>query len=185
MKNYLNLGILGIFMLGLVWGPNTVYARDAREIDASVEVALEKFREEVSGATDLLRKAKGVLVFPSMMKGGFVIGAEYGEGALQIDGRTVDYFNMISGSLGFQLGGQTRRIYILFLDDLSLKTFQADPDWLGAANASGVLVTLGAEGSVDTMKTNEPIMAFVLDQKGLMYNLNLEVGKINRIKKKK
>ncbi len=185
MKKYFRMGIMGALALALVAGPRAVYASAAKEIDASVEVALEQFQKDVPGAKDLLKKAKGVLVFPHMMKGGFVIGAEYGEGALRIDGKTVNYYNMINGSLGFQLGGQTRRIFILFMEALPLKEFREDPEWLGGANASGVFMTTGAEGSMDTMKTNKPIMTFVLDQKGLMYNLNLEVGKINKIEKDK
>ncbi|MBU9888999.1 MAG: hypothetical protein KTQ49_03915 [Candidatus Omnitrophica bacterium] len=179
--------VFSALVLGLwVGGMQTAgYAKTAREIDVSVDVALERFQSEISGGKDLLNKAKGVLVFPHIVKGGFVIGAEYGEGALRVEGKTVDYYNMISGSLGFQLGGQARRVFVLFLDEASLKMFRDDPDWLGAANASGVLGTWGAEGSMDTMKTNEPIMTFVLDQKGLMGNLNLEVGKINAIKKNK
>ena len=183
MNKISGFGIFGFLTLALVVGSGTAYAKAAKEIDASVDVALEQFQKDVPGAKDLIKKAKGILVFPHMMKGGFVIGAEYGEGALRIEGKTVDYYNMINGSLGFQLGGQTRRIYILFMDVSPLKDFRLDPEWLGGANASGVFVTTGAEGSVDTMKTNQPIMTFVLDQKGLMYNLNLEVGKINKIEK--
>jgi lipid-binding SYLF domain-containing protein len=183
MKRFLSFWMIIMWALILVAGPGPAYAKAAKEIDASVDVALEQFQKDIPGAKELLQKAKGVLVFPNMIKGGFVIGAEYGEGALRIDGKSVDYYNMINGSLGFQLGGQIRRSYILFMDELPLKEFREDPDWLGGANASGVFVTVGAEGSVDTMKTNQPIMTFVLDQKGLMYNLNLEVGKINKIEK--
>ena len=183
MKRFLGLWMIVVGVLALMAGPSPVYAKAAREIDASVDVALEQFQKDVPGAKDLLQKAKGILVFPNMIKGGFVLGAEYGEGALRINEKNVDYYNMINGSLGFQLGGQTRRIYILFMDASMLQSFREEPDWLGGANASGVFITTGAEGSVDTMKTNQPVMTFVLDQKGLMYNLNLEVGKINKIKK--
>lgn len=183
MGRFLSCWMIIVGALVFVAGLDPAYAKAAKEIDASVDVALEQFQKDVPGATDLLQKAKGILVFPHMIKGGFIIGAEYGEGALRIDGKTADYYNMINGSLGFQLGGQTRRVYILFMDALMLKSFREEPDWLGGVNASGVFVTTGAEGSVDTMKTNQPIMTFVLDQKGLMYNLNLEVGKINKIDK--
>lgn len=183
VKKYGSLGVLVLFALTVVLCPNLAYAKAAKEIDASVDVALERFQKDVSDGKNLLQKAKGVLVFPSMIKGGFVLGAEYGEGALRIGGKSVDYYNIINGSLGFQLGGQTRRAYILFMEPEALQEFQADPKWLGGLNASGVLIDMGGEGSVDTMKANRPIMTFVLDQKGLMYNLNLEVGRIKKIKK--
>lgn len=166
-----------------VLSPEPLYAKAAKEIDASVDVALELFQRDVNDGKNLLQKAKGVLVFPHMIKGGIGLGAEYGEGALRIDGKTVDYYNMINGSLGFQLGGQVRRIYVLFMESEALQEFRADPKWLGGLNASGVLIDMGGEGSVDTMKANRPIMTFVLDQKGLMYDLNLEVGRIKKIKK--
>ena len=175
--------LLGLVMMAAILGPGPAYAKAALEINASVDVALDKFRQDVPGAGDLLQKAKGVLVFPSMLKMGYVLGGEYGEGALRIGGKTVEYYNMISGSVGLQLGGQVRRVYILFMNEKALQEFRSDPDWLGGLNASGVIVKTGAEGSFDTMKTNQPIMTFVLDQKGLMGDLNLEVGKINRIEK--
>jgi lipid-binding SYLF domain-containing protein len=131
MKRFLGFWMMVFWALVLVAGPGLAYAKAAKEIDASVDVALEQFQKDIPGAKELLQKAKGILVFPNMIKGGFVIGAEYGEGALRIDGKSVDYYNMINGSLGFQLGGQTRRIYILFMDALPLKEFREDPDWLG------------------------------------------------------
>jgi lipid-binding SYLF domain-containing protein len=183
MKKYL-IGLwISLLAVVVILGPDLVYAKTAKEIDVSVDVALERFRHDVKGGANLLQKAKGVLVFPNMIKGGIGFGAEYGEGALQINGKTVDYYNMINGSLGFQLGGQTRRIYILFMEDPALQEFRSTLKWKGGLNASGAFLSKGAEGSVDTMKMNQPIMTFVLDQKGLMYNLNLEVGKINKIKK--
>jgi lipid-binding SYLF domain-containing protein len=183
MKKSWGLYLLGLVMMVAMLGPGPAYAKAAKEIDASVDVALEHFQKNVHDGKNLLQKAKGVLVFPGMIKGGFGLGAEYGEGALRIQGKTVDYYNMISGSLGFQLGGQSRRVFILFMEPEALQKFRADPKWLGGLNASGVLIDAGGEGSMDTMKANQPIMTFVLDQKGLMYDLNLEVGRIHKIQK--
>ena len=183
MKRFLTFSVIGVVTAVALLMPVPAYAKTAKELNVSVEVALERFQKDVNDGKNLLLKAKGVLVFPNMIKGGIGLGAEYGEGALLINGQTVAYYNMINGSLGFQLGGQTRRIYVLFMEPESLQDFRADPKWLGGLNASGVLLDTGGEGSVDTMKANRPIMTFVLDQKGLMYDLNLEVGKINKIQK--
>ena len=75
------------------------HAKTAREIDASVSASLKRFQKEVKGAEEFLKSTKGVLVFPGFIKGGLVIGGEYGEGALRIDGKTVDYYSTAAASL--------------------------------------------------------------------------------------
>jgi lipid-binding SYLF domain-containing protein len=158
------------------------YAKSAREIDASVDTALERFKKEVFDGGKMVSKAKGVLVFPSVIKAGIGLGGEYGTGALRINGRTVDYYNTITGSIGFQLGGQVKSVYLLFMEDTALKNFRSSDGWKAGVDGSVALITIGADGSVDTTKTNAPIIAYVLGQKGLMYNLNIEGSKFNKIK---
>ena len=80
-------------------------AEAAVVLDAKVGVALKQFEKE-KGATDFLSKAYAVLVFPSVVKGGFGIGGEYGEGAMLVDGNTTAYYEIASASFGFQLGLQ-------------------------------------------------------------------------------
>jgi lipid-binding SYLF domain-containing protein len=176
-------GRIIIFVLsGIFLFSGISYAKSAREIDASVDTALERFQKEVFGAKDMLAKAKGVLVFPGVIKAGIGIGGEYGTGALRIQGKTVDYYNTIGGSFGFQLGGQVKSVYLLFMEDSALKSFRASDGWKAGVDGSVALIKIGADASVDTTKTNEPILAFVLGQKGLMYNLNIEGSKYNKIK---
>lgn len=172
--------VYGFFTLTLL--VPIAYAKSAREIDASVDTALTRFHKDVFAAKDMLAKAKGVLVFPSVLKAGIGLGGEYGTGALRIKGKTVDYYNVIGGSVGFQFGAQVRSIYLLFMEDRALQNFQTSDGWKAGVDGSVALITIGADGSVDTTKTNEPIIAYVLNQKGLMYNLNLEGSKFNKIK---
>ncbi|HXV27734.1 MAG TPA: YSC84-related protein [bacterium] len=182
MRTY-HYGRTAVFvLLSLAFFTNASYAKSAREIDASVDEAMVRFEKEVFAAKDLLKKAKGVLVFPKVYKGGIGIGAEYGVGALRINGKTVDYYNTMGGSFGFQLGGQVRSIYLLFMEDSALKSFQSSEGWKAGVDGSVALITIGADGSIDTTKNNEPIVAFVLGQKGLMYNLTLEGSKYNKIR---
>lgn len=159
------------------------HAKSAREIDASVDTALERFYREVPGAQNLMKQARGVLVLPRVIKGGIGIGGEYGEGALRINGKTASYYNTIGGSVGFQLGAQVKSIYLLFMDDQALKNFRLSEGWKAGVDGSVALVSVGANGAVDTTQTNQPIIGFVLGQKGLMYNLTLEGSKFNRISK--
>ena len=179
----MKIRLLTFLALGVLLLSNPGYAKSAREIDASVDVALERFQKEVYAAKNLIKDAKAILVFPKVIKGGIGIGAEYGEGALRIKGKTADYYNTISGSVGFQLGAQVKSVYLFFMQDSALTSFRASSGWKAGVDGSVALIKVGADGSVDTTKTNEPIVAFVLGQKGLMYNLTLEGSKFNKIVK--
>lgn len=174
MKHFASGRVIGMICLSTFLFSNVSYAKSAKEIDAKVDVALERFEREVFDAKNVLSKAKGILVFPKVIKGGIGIGAEYGVGALRINGKTVNYYNTIAGSFGFQLGAQVKSVYILFMDDYALKNFQSSDGWKAGADGSIALIKTGFDGSVDTFKTDEPIIAYVLGQKGLMYNLTLE-----------
>lgn len=161
----------------------TASAATAREIDVSVDVALENFEKEVRGSKAFLDGSKGVLVLPKVLKAGVGFGGEYGEGALRIDGKTVDYYNTVAGSFGFQFGAQAKTIILVFLDEEALKRFRASEGWKAGVDGSVALVTLGAGGDIDTTKIRDPIVGFVFGQKGLMYNLTLEGSKFTKLNK--
>ena len=182
-KDFLNVRFLTFLALGLFFLAHPSYAKTAREIDAKVDASLSRFEREIFGAQDMIKRCKGVLVFPKVYKGGIGIGAEYGEGALRINGKNVDYYNIISGSIGFQFGGQVKTIFLFFMEDSALREFRASSGWKVGVDGSVALISVGAAGSIVTMKTNEPILAVILDQKGLMYNLTIEGSKINKIVK--
>lgn len=158
-------------------------AASARQIQATSEDSLDTFRTEVKGAQDILNRAKGVLIFPKVYQGGFIVGGEYGEGELLIDNKPVSYYSLVSGSYGFQLGAQRKTIILAFMTDEALTQFQKSSGWTVGVDASVALVTVGAEGQIDAATLNKPILAFVIDQKGLMYKLTLEGTKITRIQK--
>lgn len=163
--------------------PTVSHAKPAREIDASVNTVLTRFYSEVVGARDLVQRAKGVLVFAGVIKAGIGIGGEYGEGALRVGGRTVSYYSIAAASIGLQLGAQKKDVIIVFLGDSALRKFRASEGWQVGVDGSVVLVDLGAGTSIDTTKLNQPIVGFVVGQKGLMYNLTLEGSKITRMRK--
>ncbi len=175
--------VIGLVVLAGCWGADAAIAATDREIDVSVDVSLEKFEKEVGGAKQFLADAKGVLVFPKVIKAGIGIGGEYGEGALRIDGKTVDYYNTIAGSIGFQLGAQARTIVVVFLNADTLKQFRESAGWQVGVDGSVAVITLGAGSSIDSRKFNDPIVGFIFDQKGLMYNLTLEGSKFTKLNK--
>ena len=171
------------FILSGLFFAQGIFAATAKEIDVSVDVALERFYKEVPGSKSFSKKAKGMLVFPSVIKAGIGLGAEYGEGAMRIGGKTADYYNTMAASVGFQLGAQSKSIVMLFMTDGALKEFQNSEGWKTGVDGSVALIELGMGDSLDTANVKDPIIAFIFGQKGLMYNLTLEGSKFNKLKK--
>ncbi len=164
---------------GLSSGP--AQAGSAYEIDAAVDRTLREFFYQIRGSRDLLERSAAALVFPTVIKAGMGIGGEYGEGALLIRGRTAGYYNTVSASFGFQLGAQARSVIIVFMTDAALDGFRRIAGWKVGVDGSVALITVGVGGSIDSSKIASPIVGFIFDGKGLMYNLTLEGSKISRI----
>ena len=178
--------VLIIFMAATLMLAPVSEARPAGEINAAADTVLSRFTTQVKGAQELLSTAKGVLVFPDVIKAGAGVGAEFGEGALRIRGRTVAYYSFASASIGLQLGIQKKDIIIIFLQDAALNQFRAkgpNEGWQVGVDGSIVLVNVGVGASIDSAKIDKPIVGFVVGQKGLMYNLTLEGSKITKLNK--
>jgi lipid-binding SYLF domain-containing protein len=173
--------IVVVAMLVFASGHQTARAESAAGISAGVSSTLRLFYATVGGSRELVGKARGVLVFPSIVKAGFGVGGEYGEGELLSNGRSAGYYNSVSASIGFQLGVQERSVIILFMTDEALAQFRNTKGWKVGVDGSVAIITVGAGGSVDTNKLTSPVVGFILDPKGLMYNLTLEGSKISRI----
>ncbi len=171
-----------VFIFGLIL-PDFGFAKSAKEIDAGVDDSLDKFYKKIGEAEDLGKKAEGILVFPSVIKAGFGIGGEYGEGALRVKDNTVDYYSTAAASIGFQLGIQSKTVILMFMSKKALKNFRNSKGWEVGVDASVALIEVGTGGFLDTTSLKEPILGFVLDQKGLMYNLTLEGSKLTKLKR--
>ncbi len=175
--------MLGLAALALLVfaGPLTKAYAGPHELDASARGTLEDFFHEVPGSRGLANRSAGILVFPTVVKAGFGIGGEYGEGALLVAGRTAGYYNNVAGSFGFQLGAQARSIIIMFMTQDALDEFYRRDGWKVGVDGSVAIVKVGAGGTIDTNNIHSPVLGFIFDQKGLMYNLTLEGTKITRI----
>jgi lipid-binding SYLF domain-containing protein len=173
--------ILGLWLSPLA--PRPAAAASTIEIDVEVVAALNRFDREVPTGRELLARAKGVLVFPKVIKAGFGIGGEYGEGALRIGGRSVGYYNLISASIGLQLGAQSRAELILFMTDAALERFQRSDGWEAGVDGSVALIHTSVAGEIDTNTINDPVIGFVFGGQGLMANLSLEGAKISKLDK--
>lgn len=172
-----------IMLLTIMLFSMNTYAASSAEIDIEVEAALKRFKVEVAGADKFLQKAEGVLVFPNVVKAGFGIGGEYGEGALLIKGKTVDYYNTAAASIGFQLGAQFKTVMLIFMTKESLTKFRNSEGWEAGVDGSVALVELGAGKDINSVNITDPIVGFVFSNKGLMFNLTLEGSKITKLKK--
>lgn len=180
MKNAKSLCITLAVVL-LVALPATIRADTAKEIDVSVDVALDNFTRNVRGAEEFLKISKGVLVFPKVYKAGFWIGGEYGEGALRIEGKTTDYYSLAAGSFGFQFGAQVKTIILVFVDQGALESFRKSEGWKVGIDGSVAVVDVGVGETIDSTTFKQPIIAFIVDPKGLMINLSLEGAKFTKI----
>lgn len=168
---------------GMLAFSQALLAASAEEIDAKVNSALQLFYEKVGPAKELSGKAKGILVFPDVIKAGFGIGGEYGEGALRIGGKTVDYYSTAAASIGLQLGAQSKTVILMFLDSKALEDFRNSDGWESGVDGSIAVVEWGAGDSIDTTNIKDPIIGFVFGNKGLMFNLTLEGSKMSKIKR--
>ncbi len=173
-----------VFIIALLIAPtfsHVAQAATAKEIDVSVEVALDRFKNDVKGASEFLANAKGVLVIPNVIRVGFGLGGEYGEGALIVGGKTVDYYNTVAASFGFQIGAQSKNIIIIFMEETALTKFRDSLGWRAGVDGSVALIDQGAGSSVDTDNLRHPIVGFVFGLKGLMVNLSLEGSKFTKL----
>jgi lipid-binding SYLF domain-containing protein len=153
----------------------------AEAINAAVDASLLDLYRAAPGAQSLVERAKGVLVFPSITKAGFIAGAEYGQGALRVNGRTEDFYSLTSGSLGLTAGVQETAQVILFNTDESLRQFRESNGWTAGADASVALLKIGAGGVIDTRTANSPVQAIVYNTSGLMADVSVAGQKITKI----
>jgi lipid-binding SYLF domain-containing protein len=172
-----------LFALLLTTLSGAATAASGRELSLDANRTLEQLYDHQPSTRAVLNRAAGVLVFPGIYKGGIGLGAEYGEGVLRENGRTTAYYRIVSGSIGLQLGVQKRAQVIAFMDPEALRQFKNSKGWEAGVDGSIVVADLGAGAQADTKQLNQPIIAFILDEKGLMYNVTLEGSKISRIRK--
>ena len=122
-----------------------------------------------------------MLIFPEVVKAGFVIGGEYGEGALRIKKKTVEYYSTVAGSIGLQIGAQAKTVILMFMDKEVLSAFRNSDGWEVGVDGSVALIEFGAGDAIDTNSIKDPIIGFIFGNKGLMFNLTLEGAKISKI----
>ncbi len=152
------------------------------QIDHDVHSALAKLYETTPAAKNLAKRAKGILVFPNVLKAGFIGGAQYGDGAMLKNGKIFGYYSIVAGSYGLQAGVQSFSYALFFMNDASLSHLDRSEGFEVGVGPSIVVLDEGMARSVTNTTVLEDIYAFVYGQRGLMAGLGLQGSKITRIR---
>jgi lipid-binding SYLF domain-containing protein len=163
-------------------GEGMSFSGSAAEIDREVDNALQTLYTTTPEARNLASRAKGILVFPSIVKAGFMVGAQYGRGgALRVKGRTAGYYNSVSASYGFQAGVQSFSYALFFMSKDTMDYLDRSGGWELGMGPSIVVVEAGKAKSITTTTAKDNVYAFIFGQKGLMAGVGLQGSKITRI----
>jgi lipid-binding SYLF domain-containing protein len=176
------LPVLFAVLLGALLIPTTnVRAASAAEINRQAHNALQELYAKSPAARRLGEEAKAILIFPGIVKAGFIVGAQQGDGALISHGRTVGYYKTIAASYGLQAGVQKFGFALFFMTDEDLRYLNKSGGWEIGTGPSVVIVDAGMAKSFTTTTLRKGVYAFAFGQKGLMAGLGLQGSKITRI----
>ncbi|SAI33908.1 lipoprotein [Bordetella ansorpii] len=155
-------------------------AQQRSEINSGADATLSKLYQASPQSRELVQRAKGVLVFPAVIGGGFIVAGEYGKGVLRVGGQPVSYYTTAGGSIGFQAGAQSRATVLLFMTDAALKKFRESNGWTVGADATVAVAKIGANGSIDSNTYQQSVVGFVMNNAGLMAGVSIDGSKITR-----
>lgn len=173
---------IALIMVALnVLSPAAALAASASAIDRDSRAALDKLYKHTPGSKVLADKAVAVLVFPSIVKGGFIIAGQFGDGALRKNGKSVAYYRSLAASYGFQAGIQAFGYVLFFMDDASLQYLDNTAGFELGVGPSLVVLDAGFGKNVSTTTIQKGVYAFIFDQKGLMGGMGIQGTKITRI----
>lgn len=178
------LALCGIAFVGCTTSPpdgRTSVASSKATIDAQTDATLSRLYSDVPGAREIGARAKGILVFPSVVGGSFVIGAEYGRGVLRSTDSARRYYSVAVGSVGWQAGAQSKAIIYMFLTTEALDKFRSSNGWTAGVDATVAVANIGANGSVDTTSMSAPVVGFVLANAGLEVGASVQGMKVTEL----
>jgi lipid-binding SYLF domain-containing protein len=181
MKRYLNVPMTAAIAAVASVLAAVALAANSAAIDTRVDATLNRFYAQNDANRDLVQKAAAVLVFPRVTKGGVGLAGEFGEGALQVHGRTVGYYKVTGGSIGATLGVAHHSEVILFMTDAAREHLMNSSDWSLGADAGVAVVKKGAEAQYDTETLHKPVLAFVFGERGLLGDVSLEGAKVSKL----
>jgi lipid-binding SYLF domain-containing protein len=157
------------------------WAKSVAEIDAAAAETLKRLMANAPVSEKMVKDAKGILIFPRIVKGGFVVGGAAGDGVLRVHGKPRGYYRSASVSFGLQ-AGLTEFGYVVFLmDDAAMKYLEQSHGWDLGASPNVTVLDKGAAGQLSAASARKGVYVFFLDQKGLFGGLSLEGTKISKI----
>ena len=178
------VGIAGVAMVGCTTTHESAQSSprsDRASLDAQVNATLSRLYETAPGSRELVARAKGVLVFPAVIGGSFVIGVEHGEGQLRVANKAHSRYSTSGASIGWQAGGQSKAVIYVFSTQEALDKFINGNGWSGGVDATVAAGHVGANGSIDTQTMQAPVSSYVLTNTGLEAGVALQGSKITRI----
>ncbi len=158
-------------------------AKSKQEINILADATMDRFKQEVVGAQAFLDSAAAVLIFPQVLKAGFGIGGEYGEGVMRQGGENLAYYSTAAASIGFQAGAQSKSVVVVFMNQEALSSFRSKKGWKAGVDGSVAVIKWGVGEDINTLDIKDPVVGFVFSNKGLMFNLTLEGSKFTQIKR--
>jgi len=167
--------------------PLPALAAEAATIDARVNLALGKLWVQVPNARELSTRAKGMLVMPEVVKGGFILGGAYGEGSLLLNDpvegyeKKAGYYSVAIASIGLQIGVQTTSHVLFFMTDSALAKFRASDGWEVGADAEVTFPEKGLNAGIDTTSSPKPVIGIVFAADGLLIGASLAGAKYSPI----
>lgn len=170
-----------VALAGFAIAAAPAFAASGAQIDRDASRALRSLYAAHPGASALGKRAIAILVFPTIVKAGLVVGAQTGDGVLRVGGRSVGYYNISAASYGLQAGVQTYSYALFFMNDPALKYLTDSGGWAIGAGPTVVVLDKGAAKSMTTTTLTQDVYAFPFGQRGLMAGIGLEGSKITRI----
>jgi lipid-binding SYLF domain-containing protein len=170
-------------MASLVAGSPAAAAESAASLEDDAQAALASLYSTTPSAKVLGDKAKAILVFPRIVKAGFIVAGAYGEGVAMRGGKVIGYYNSVAGSAGFQAGAQAYGYALFLMTDSAVEYLSKSGGWELGTGPSLVVVDVGAAASLTTTTLKSDVYAFIFDQKGLMGGLGIQGSKITKISK--
>jgi lipid-binding SYLF domain-containing protein len=177
------IAVLGLASTGCTTtsGASGDPAAQRQALDSSADSALSRLYAQHAGSRELLNSARGVLIFPTVVSAGFIVGASSGQGVLRKGGKTAGYYRMTEGAVGLLAGAQSQAVFILFMTDGALKRFESSSGWTAGVDANVTMINVGANAQVTTQTAQQEIIGFVMTNAGLMGNISLNGSRITRL----
>lgn len=154
---------------------------DRHALDAQANAALSRLYDTAPGSRELIARSKGVLVFPAVIGGSFMVGVEHGRGVLRSGARTLGYYSTTGASIGWQAGGQSKAVVYVFNTQDALDKFLRSEGWVAGADATVAVGKVGANGMIDTQSAQAPVASFVMTNAGLEAGVSLQGSKITKL----